>query len=296
MLLSGRGFAYSLGASLVFATLGAYAAWLHPLDGMAIVAWRVTFTIPAMWLVLMLLRQTDRFWALCGRMKREPVLWLVLPVAAFLLFVQQWLFMWAPGVGRLMEVSLGYFLLPLVMVLAGFFFYKERPTPLQWLAVGFACVGVLHEIWLTRAFSWVTLLTAAGYPPYLMLRRWAKLDPVAGFLLESLFIFPCVAWYLASHDAATHALALRPMLWLMLPLLGILTATAFALYLAASKLLPWSVLGILGYVEPVLLFFISILFLGEPFTAAGLGTYIPIWIGVLLTCGHSLHTLKTQQA
>lgn len=97
MLLSGRGFAYSLGASLVFATLGAYAAWLHPLDGMAIVAWRVTFTIPAMWLVLMLLRQTDRFWALCGRMKREPVLWLVLPVAAFLLFVQQWLFMWAPG-------------------------------------------------------------------------------------------------------------------------------------------------------------------------------------------------------
>ena len=295
-MLSGRGVIFSVSASLVFTALGAYAAWLQPLNGTAIVAWRVMWTIPAMFLVLLAVGQTSRFWALCARMRREPVLWLVLPICAFLLFVQQWLFMWAPGTGRMMEVSLGYFLLPLVMVLAGFFFYHERPTPLQWLAVAVAVLGVLHEIWLTRAFSWVTLATALGYPPYLMLRRWARLDPVAGFLLESLFILPCVLYYLATHADATQALALRPALWLMLPLLGVMTASAFALYLGASKLLPWGVLGILGYVEPALLFFVSILFLGEPFTAAGLGTYVPIWIAVLLTCGHSLHTLRTQSS
>ncbi|MBB5189686.1 chloramphenicol-sensitive protein RarD [Silvimonas terrae] len=294
-MLSGRGVVLSASASIIFAALGWYSTLLRPLDGMAIVAWRIIWTVPAMVMALILLGQTGRFKALVGRVKREPRLWWVVPLAAFLMFIQQWIFMWAPQVGRLMEVSLGYFLLPLVMVLIGFVFYHERPSRLQWLAVAFAIVGVLHELWLTRAFSWVTLVTAVGYPPYLMLRRWIKLDPVAGFLLEVLCIVPFVAWYLLTHTDATQALVTKPALWGMLPLLGIMTASAFAFYLAASKLLPMGVLGILGYVEPVLLFFISILFLGEPFTMAGLGTYVPIWIAVLLTCGHSALTLGRQR-
>ncbi|MDR3426481.1 MULTISPECIES: EamA family transporter RarD [Silvimonas] len=294
-MLSGRGVALSVTASVIFATIGWFAALLRPLDGMGIVAWRVVWTVPAMAVALVLLGQTGRFRALCMRLRTEPRLWLVLPVTASLLFIQQWIFMWAPQVGRLMEVSLGYFLLPLVMVLTGFLFYHERPSRLQWLAVACAMVGVAHEIWLTQAFSWVTLVTSVGYPPYLMLRRWIKLDPVAGFLLEILFILPFVAFYLFTHHPATQALSVKPMLWAMLPLLGIMSAAAFALYLAASKLLPMGVLGILGYVEPALLFFISILFLGEPFTMAGLGTYVPIWLAVLLTCGHSVLTLQRQR-
>ncbi|MBE0763001.1 EamA family transporter RarD, partial [Escherichia coli] len=49
--------------------------------------------------------------------------------------------------------------------------YGERLTPLQAIAVACALAGVLHEFWLTRAFSWVSLVTALGYPPYFMLRR-----------------------------------------------------------------------------------------------------------------------------
>ncbi|WP_035059184.1 EamA family transporter RarD [Andreprevotia chitinilytica] len=294
-MLSGQGVALSVVASVVFAALGWFTMLLTPLTGIDIFAWRIVWTIPGMFVAMALLRHWPRFLAMLNRFRHEPRLWIAVPVCALLLGIQQWLFMWAPLAGRLLEVSLGYFLLPLVMVLVGFVFYGERPSRLQWIAVAFALAGVLHELWLTRAFSWVSLVTALGYPPYLMLRRAVKLDPVSGFLLEILFILPWAAFQLGTHDAGTTALTVKPLLWLLLPCLGIMTATAFGCYLGASRLLPMSLLGILGYVEPVLLFIISVVFLSEPFSAAGLGTYVPIWIAILLTGTHSAFTLHRQR-
>ena len=87
----------------------------------------------------------------------------------------QWaLFVWAPLSGKVIDLSLGYFLLPLAMVLVGRVFYGERLRPLQKLSVAMALLGVVHELWMTQAFSWVTLLAALGYPPYFMLRRWMR--------------------------------------------------------------------------------------------------------------------------
>ncbi|NHQ88458.1 EamA family transporter RarD [Iodobacter sp. HSC-16F04] len=294
-MLSGQGLFLSLIASLVFSVLGWYSTQLTPLQGLDIFAWRVVWTVPAMLLLLALLKHGEKMRSTLQRFRHEPILWLAIPVNALLLAIQQLMFMWAPLEGRLQEVSLGYFLLPLVMVLVGFFIYKERPSKLQWLAVFFALLGVMHELWLTRAFSWVTLVTALGYPPYLMIRRALHLDPFSGFLIETLFILPVAALMIYLHPAATDALHTTPMLWVLLPCLGIMTATAFVCYLMASKLLTIGLLGILGYVEPVLLFFISLFVLGEPFSAAGLGTYIPIWLGIMLTCWQSAHTLHQQR-
>ena len=86
--------------------------------------------------------------------------------------------------GKTLELSLGYFLLPLAMVLVGRVFYGERLTSLQAIAVACALAGVLHEFWLTRAFSWVSLVTALGYPPYFMLRRRMGVDALSGFGFE----------------------------------------------------------------------------------------------------------------
>ncbi|MBE9608376.1 EamA family transporter RarD [Chitinilyticum piscinae] len=293
-MLPARGLALSVTASVVFAALGGYSAWLAPLSGEQVFAWRIVWTIPAMLLLLTLLRHWPRFGQTLARLKSEPLLWLALLANAVLLGIQQWLFMWAPLEGRLLEVTLGYFLLPLVMVVIGRVFYGERLVPLQWLAVGIAALGVLHEFWRHQAFSWVTLLTALGYPPYLMIRRAVKLEPVGGFLLEILFILPWAIWALA-NGGIVQQFAHRPGLWLLLPGLGILTAIAFASYLASSRLLPLGVLGILGYLEPALLFVLSIGLLGEAFHSTDLGTYGPIWIAVLLTCWHSALTVHRQR-
>jgi chloramphenicol-sensitive protein RarD len=165
--------------------------------------------------------------------------------------------------------------------------------PLQQLAVACALVGVLHELWRTQAFSWVTLVTALGYPPYFMLRRWMRLDALSGFVLEMLVMAPIAVWLIIGWGIE-DVFTLAPQLWWLLPGLGLLSALAFATMMASSRLLPLGLFGILSYVEPVLLFAVALLFLGEHFDSAQWLTYLPIWLAVILVGWDSARLLRKQ--
>lgn len=293
MQLSGRGVLLSVIASVLFAVIPAYVQQLQPLDGWQVFAQRVLWSIPGVLLILLLSGRQAVLLEAWQRLRREPLLCLALPLAAALMGVQWLLFVWAPLNGRMLDLSLGYFLLPLAMVLSGRLFYGERLRPLQQLAVACALVGVLHELWLTRAFSWVTLITALGYPPYFMLRRWMRLDALAGFVLEMLLLAPLAFWLVISFSPP-GALAGNLPLWGWLAGLGLISAMAFGAMLASSRLLPLGLFGILGYLEPVLLFILAVTLLGEAFSSALLWTYAPIWLAVLLSTCDSLYLLHRQ--
>ncbi|CAN0624531.1 Chloramphenicol-sensitive protein RarD [Burkholderia multivorans] len=287
---TGRGIALSVTASSLFALMSAYAKLLAPLSGLDIFAWRILWTAPGALALIALRGRWPALVALAGRMVRDRALWLALPVSAALLGVQLWLFLWAPLHGRMLEVSLGYFLLPLTMVLVGRFHYHERLDPLQWLALGCAALGVAHEVWATRAFAWPTLVVALGYPPYFVLRRRINVDSLAAFAAEVALLCPVAAAMAATSATPVSA---RPLLWaVLLPGLGALSTVALASYLKASRMLPMVLFGILGYVEPVLLVAVAVLLLGETLTAAQLATYGPIWLAVALTAAHSALTLR----
>ncbi len=293
MNLSGRGVALSIVASSLFALIPGYVQQLAPLDGVQVFAQRVLWSIPAVLLLVTLARQWPALAAVLARMRREPSLLAALPVAALLIGVQWALFVWAPLAGRMLDVSLGYFLLPLVMVLAGRLFYGERLSPLLKVAVAGALVGVLHELWRTQAFSWVTLVTALGYPPYFMLRRWMRLDALSGFILEMLVLAPLALWLIVARGSA-DAFGQAPQLWWLLPGLGVLGTLAFAAMMASSRLLPLGLFGILSYVEPVLLFAVALVFLGEQFNPGQWLTYLPIWLAVILVGWDSARLLHKQ--
>lgn len=294
MHLSGRGVALSVGASLLFAVLPGYVQLLAPLDGVQIFAQRVLWSIPVVLLLVLLTRQGALLRETFARLRREPLLLAAWPLAAVLIGVQWGLFLWAPLAGRMLEVSLGYFLLPLAMVLAGRLFYDERLRPLQQLAVACAVLGVLHELWRSQAFSWLTLVTALGYPPYFMLRRWMRLDALSGFVLEMLMLAPLAIWLIVAY-APVGAFEERAALWLLVPGMALIGTLAFAAMMASSRLLPLGLFGILSYVEPVLLFGVALLVLGESFDAGQWLTYLPIWLAVLLVGWDSARLLRKQQ-
>lgn len=287
-----RGIALSVAATTLFALLSVYTRLLRPLDGLDIFAWRIVWTVPGALLLVWMRGRGTQLKALVGASLREPLRALMLLAASALLGTQLWLFMWAPLHGRVLEVSLGYFLLPLTMVLVGRFYYREQLVPLQWLAVGFAAVGVAHELWVTHAFSWPTLVVAMGYPPYFILRRKLGGDSLATFALEVLLLLPVAVAVIAVSSGA-HAALHRPLLGaLLLPGLGALSTIALASYLAASRMLPMALFGILGYVEPVLLVVFSVTVLGETLSARQIGTYAPIWMAVAVTAVHSVLLLR----
>lgn len=288
----GRGIALSVGASALFALMSAYTLLLAPLGGLDIFAWRVIWTVPGAFALLLLRKRGPQLRALLARMATQPRTLLALVACAALLGSQLWVFLWAPLHGRLLEVSLGYFLLPLIMVLVGRFHYRERLEPLQWMAVACAAVGCAHELWATHAFSWPTLLVAFGYPPYFVLRRKIHADSLVTFAVEMLLLTPVAAIEVRAGGSLALLGAHGFLAFVLLPGLGLLSTVALASYLKASRLLPMALFGILGYVEPVLLVIVSVTMLGEHLGVRQLATYVPIWLAVALTALHGARLVR----
>ena len=293
MLLSGRGVAMSVFASFVFAIIPGYALYLAPLDGVQVFAQRVLWSLPAVFILLIVAGRAAALKQAVLRLVREPLLILALILTTVLLGVQWLIFLWAPINEQMLDLTLGYFLMPLSLVLVGRIFYNEHLRNLQRIAVTFAVIGIAHELWRVGGFSWVTLICAVGYPPYFMLRRWMGFDAFSGLFLEMLLLAP-VAIYLIVNYGPVDAFSTAPQLWYLLPGLGLISAMAFGAMLGASHLLPLGLLGILSYVEPVLLFFVSVFWVGEVFESGEWLTYIPIWIAVVLVVFDSVRVLLKQ--
>ncbi|RKP48356.1 EamA family transporter RarD [Trinickia fusca] len=291
-LNTGRGIALSVGSSALFALLPAYTRLLAPLGGLDIFAWRIVWTAFGALALLVLRGRVPQLVELALRVCTQPRVAVTLVASTALLGVQLWLFLWAPLHGRVLEVSLGYFLLPLTMVLVGRFHYREELVPLQWLAVACAALGVAHELWMTHAFSWPTLLVALGYPPYFVLRRTIGADSLVTFAAEMLLLLPVALLLVATSATARAAFDHMMLLTVWLPGLGALSTVALGCYARASRLLPMALFGILGYVEPVLLVVLSVTLLGESLSAQQLATYVPIWIAVAITAVHSVLLLR----
>ena len=254
---------------------------LVPLDGEQIFGWRVLATLPFTTVLLLALGQWRRVRLLVRRVQRQPLLALGLLASAALLGVQLWLFMWAPLHGRALPVSLGYFLLPLVMVLAGRLLYRERLSGLQWLATLLAGAGLAHEVLRAGGMSWETWAVALGYTVYFVLRRQLATDHLGGHWLDMLLLVPAALWFVLRAPASLDLVLGHGHLWAMVPVMGLVSAVALALYMAASWLLPLGLFGLLSYVEPVLLALVA-LALGESIGRAQWPSYGAIFAAVAL--------------
>jgi len=276
-----KGIALSVTASVLFAVMYYYTSLLAPLSGVEIFGWRMLLTVPCMTVFMAVSGEWRRVVEILRRFGGQPKLLLTLIASSALLGVQLWLFMWAPLNGHSLDVSLGYFLLPLTMVLTGRLVYGERLSYLQKVAVFFAALGVLNELYRVGSFSWATLLVAIGYPTYFVLRRHLKTDNLGGLWLDMTLTLPVAFWFVQSGAQGFGVFDQHPWLSLLIPLLGIISASALVVYIIASRLLPFSLFGLLSYVEPVLLLGVALL-LGESIKSGEWLTYIPIWMAVVV--------------
>ena len=288
-----KGVFFSIAASVLFGVLYYYSTLLHPLTGEDIFAWRMLLTVPFMLVFTALIGENRLVKSLWDRVLAQPSFFLVLCASSGLLGIQTWLFMWAPLHNKGLEVSLGYFMLPLVMVLADRVIYKGSLSGWQKLAVSAAAIGVLHEIYRVGGFSWPALLVAFGYPAYFILRRRFQIDNLGGLWFDLVLLLPAAAWFAVNGKLGHELLIEFPALYWLIPLLGLISAGALMSYIVASRLLPFAVFGLLGYVEPVLLVVVALL-IGETIRSTEWLTYIPIWlaVGFMATEG-TLYLLKS---
>lgn len=272
-----KGVFLSILASVLFGSLYFFTTLLSPLNGEQIYGWRMLLTLPMMGLFLLLIGDAPLVTTIARRLKHEWELWFALPLSSLLLGLQLWLFLWAPLHGHAMNVSLGYFMMPLAMVLIGRFYYRDQLSSLQKWASLMAFLGVANALIETGSLSWTTILVCLGYPYYFVLRTQFKTDNLGGLWFDMLLMLP-VAFYFSISGTAT-ILGSGSLLPLLLIVLGLLSASALVAYILASRMLPFSLFGLLGYVEPVLLLIVSFV-IGETISETDWPTYIAIWLAL----------------
>ena len=290
-----KGVSLSVIASITFGVLYFYTQLLSQLDSEQTFGWRIIATLPVLTLFMWWSGDLGYIKNIYQRILVKPSLLLLLITTSVLTSVQLWLFLWGPMHGRGLQVSLGYFLLPLVLVLAGSVLYCEKISKFQWVAIILAVIGVGHEIWRLGSIAWETALVAVGYSAYFLLRKTIKTDNLGGFWWDLVIILP-IAIYLTHTGLLPYSKFIdQPSLSLIIVGLGILSAIGLGSYILASRFLPLVVFGLLGYLEPVLLALASLV-LGESIGQEEWFTYIPIWCAVfVLVLEGAVHLYQQRQ-
>lgn len=290
-----RGVLASLLSSVIFAGLYYYSTLLTPLTGEEIFGWRLLFTAPGVTLLLMVTREWRQVRSTLRRIAETPGLLAVYLANAAMLGVQMWVFMWAPIHGRAMEVTLGYFLMPLVLVLIGRVLYGDRMSGWQVAATAMAVLGVGNEFVRVGTLAWPTALVALGYPAYFVMRRQFRTDRHGDSWLEMHLLIPAAGWFVLTGPMTLAGTAEVPRLLALIPGLGLISAAAFTLYFFGMRTLNFSLFGLLGYTEPVLLVVVAFL-LGERLGMREAVTYMLIWLSVgLLVAEGGIRVLRMRR-
>lgn len=263
----------------MFGTMYYMVTLMHPLTAQDVFAWRMTLTAPLVCVLITLTRDWPQVAASLRDVRRRPGVLIIHLINAANVAGQMWVFLWAPLHGKALEASLGYFLMPLVMVVIGRIFYRERMSSWQIAATALAALGVAHELWRVGSVSWLVLYIAIGFPLIFVLRRSFRTSGQGGAWIELNLIFVFALGLLIRADF--HHTILTPALIGWIVLIAFISAVSMMAYWGASRWLPFSLFGLLSYLEPVLLVVVAFL-LGESIGRSEWLTYGPIWIAVML--------------
>jgi chloramphenicol-sensitive protein RarD len=212
-----------------------------------------------------------------------------------LISINWFVFIWAVGNDQVLQTSLGYYINPLLNVLLGFTFLRERHGRLQWLAIALAGGGVA-VIWIDKGqLPMVALALPLTFSLYGLIRKTTFVEGVVGLAVETVFIVPVALLYLfyldrsgtlafGHHDRLTDVLLFSA---------GIVTALPMVWFVNAAQRLRYATVGLMQYIGPSIAFLIAVFVFHEPFGMAELVSFALIWSALTLY-GYSTFTQREQ--
>lgn len=285
--VSASGVAYAVAAYGIWGVTPVYWKALEALPAPELLAWRVLWSALLGAALLGATGRTGELRAALGTPRQA------LPMAlSAALIAGNWLtFIWAVQVDRVVHTSLGYYVNPLVSVALGFAVLRERLRPGQWGAVAIAGSGVGWWTLQLGGLPWVSAVLAGTFAAYGLVRKLAPVAPLAGFALETLYLAPVAAVWLAGRALAGEDLALAgagPGLHALVALSGVITAAPLVLFASAARRLPLSRVGLFQYLAPSLALVIAVALFGEPFTRDHAVTFGCVWLALAIFSVDSL--------
>lgn len=221
--------------------------------------------------------------------------WMLLASTA--LIAANWLtFIHAVQAARVMEVSLGYYINPLVNVLLGVVVLRERLSGVQAVAVALAAAGVANLAWQTAGLPWPALVVAGSFGLYGLIRKTTRLASLDGLFLETAILAPLAAAYLVRAEATGTGMFwdAEPGRVVLLLMAGVVTAVPLLLFTSAARRISYTAVGFFQYLAPTGHFLLAVFAFGEPFDWGVQGvTFACIWTALAIV---SVNTLRRERA
>ncbi len=198
---------------------------------------------------------------------RQPRLLALMLLTAVVVGTNWFFFIWAVLNDRVLETSLGYYINPLLNVLLGALFLRERLSRIQAIAVALAVSGVAILISQAGTVPWAGLAVAGSFALYGLLRKLIQVKPVIGMQLEALLLTPVALTYLIlAGNSRPLAFGSSVFLTVMLVAAGAITAVPLVFFSEAARRLKLTTVGFFQYLAPTMQFLLAVLLFGERFT------------------------------
>lgn len=288
------GLAQALGAYFVWCLFPLYFAALHEVSAFEVVAWRILFTLPFCLLMIAALRQGAELRAALT----TPRILGALALSGLLIGINWSIYVIAVASGHILAASLGYYINPLVNVLAATVFLREKLSRLQWLAMALAAIGVAMLAKGALDTLWISLSLALSFAGYGLTRKLAPVTALPGLTVETLvLLIPAIgvlAWQVASGAGLAMGSSLR--IDLLLACAGPITGVPLLLFASAARKLDFSLLGFIQFITPTGVFLMGLIAFHEPFQSSQLLCFLFIWTAIAIFCWDLLRRRRSAAA
>lgn len=282
-----RGIVYALAAYVFWGLHPIYWKQLSHVPSLEIVSHRVFWSFCFFVLILSL----RRGWKELARKIRTGRNKWILFGPAFLIGSNWGMYIWAVNTGFIIETSLGYFICPLISVFLGVVFLHEKLRKLQWWAVGIATAGVLIMTVLYGQFPWISLYLAVTWGAYGLLRKKSPLGSVEGLTLETgVLSVPALIILFVLKDSGQFHFFQDMSTTMLLMGAGLISGAPLMIFILGAKRISLSLIGILQYIYPTLIFLLGYLVYHESLGEAKLTGFVFIWIALVI---YSVDTVRS---
>jgi chloramphenicol-sensitive protein RarD len=281
------GFVYALLAYAAWGFLPIYFKAMPDVPAEQVLAHRILWSVVLLAVAAPLLGR----WSTVARACRPIIL-----VSAVLIAANWGTYIWAVQHGRVLEASVGYFVNPLVSVLLGVVFLRERLRRRQVYAIGLAAIGVVALVIRLHALPWLPVTLALTFGLYGLVRKRAGVDAVGGLLVEaSVLALPALGWVMLCASRGTGAFGHAPGTTALLVAAGPITAIPLVWFAMGIRRLPLSTIGVLQYVTPTLQFLCAVVLFREPFGTVQAIAFGFIWSALALYTWDMFHAVRRRE-
>ncbi|PUB15196.1 EamA family transporter RarD [Paenisporosarcina sp. OV554] len=279
-----QGVIWALGAYVVWGVLPIYWKWLGHVPSSEIITSRVIWAFVFTMLFVVIMRNSKLLLVDIRTLWQNQKAFWSLFFASALISGNWFLYIWAVNNNHLVETSLGYYINPLISVMLGIFFLKERLTSAQKLAVVIALIGVIILTISYGRFPWLAMALAISFAIYGLMKKTIPLDAVRGLAIETLFILPFALIYYIYLFVSDQAIMFHNNLQtdILLVFTGAATAIPLVLFAKGAQRMPLYMVGFLQYIAPTCMLFLGVMIYDETFNAIDLLSFSLIWLALIL--------------